>query len=66
MHQAIKMPRALLNLLAHIVVDFHIEDIRNQVEGVLVVLHFGIQAGQIEAVGQVVLVDLAEVFVAAG
>ena len=59
------MPRALLNLLAHIVVDLQVEDVSHKVQRILVVLDFGIQAGEIEAVCEVVLVDFAEVFVAA-
>ena len=66
MHHTVKMPRTLLDLLAHIVVDFHVEDISYQVERILVVLDLRVKAGQVEAVGEVVFVDFAEVFVAAG
>lgn len=66
MHQTVQMPRALLDLLAHVVVDLHIEDIGDEVQRILVILHFGVQAGEVEAVGQVVLVDFAEVFVSSG
>lgn len=60
------MPRALLDLYAHIVVDVHVKDIGDEVEGILIILHLGVEAGQIEAVGEVVLVDFAKVLVAAG
>jgi hypothetical protein len=64
-YQAVQVARALFDLLAHVIVDFHVEDVGDKVEGVLVVLHFCVEAGQVEAVGEVVLVDLAEVFIAA-
>jgi len=57
------MPCALLNLLAHVVVDLHIKHICDQVECILIVLHFCVEACEVESVGQVVLVDFAEIFV---
>ena len=64
MHQPVEMACALLDLLPHIVVDFHVEDIRHQVEGILVILHFGVEACKVKSVGEVVLVDFAKVFIA--
>ena len=66
MNESVKMTRTLLNLLAHIIVDFHVEDIGHEVKRVLVVLDLRVEAGKVEAVGEVVFVDFAEVFVAAG
>jgi hypothetical protein len=63
-YQTVQMPRRLLNLFPHIVVAVEVEDIRDEVEGILVVLDFGIEARQVEAVGEVFFVDLAEVLVA--
>lgn len=60
------MPSSLLDLLSHVIVDFHVEDIRDEVERILVVLDLGVEAGKVEAVRQVVLVYLAEVLVASG
>lgn len=60
------MSGRFLDLLAHVVFTVQIEDIGDQVEGILVVLYIGIQAREIEAVRQVIFIDLAEVFVAAG
>jgi hypothetical protein len=60
------MTCALLNLISHIVVDLHVEDIGHEVQRILVVLHICIEAGEVEAVGEVVLVDFAEVFISAG
>ena len=66
MYQAVEVAGGLLDGLAHVVVAVEIEDVGDQVERVLVVLNFVVQAGQVEAVGQVVLVDLAEILIAAG
>lgn len=57
------MPRRLLDLLAHLVVAVEVEDVGHEVEGILVVLNLGVQPSKIEAVGQVLFVDLAEVLV---
>jgi hypothetical protein len=58
------MAGRLLNLLAHIIVAIKVEDVGHEVERILVVLNFGIQTRQIEAIRQVLLVDLAKVLVA--
>lgn len=58
------MARRLLDLLPHVVVAVEVEDIGDKIERILVVLDFGVQAREIEAVGQVLFVDLAEVLVA--
>lgn len=64
MDQAVEMSSGLLNLLSHVVFAVQIEDIGDQVKGILVVLDVGIQSREVKAVGQVVFVDLAEVFIA--
>ena len=66
MHHTVKMPRTLLDLLAHVIVDFHVEDIGHDVERILVVFDLRIKAGQVEAVGKVFFVDFAKIFVPAG
>jgi hypothetical protein len=58
------MAGRLLNLLAHIIVAIKVEDVGHEVERILVVLNFGIQTRQIEAIRQVLLVDFAKVLVA--
>ena len=50
MNEAVKMSCALLNLLPHVVVDFHVEDICYKIECILVVLYFCVEASKIEAV----------------
>ena len=62
-HEAVQVPRRLLDLLAHLIVAVEVEDVGHEVEGILVVLNLGVQPSKIEAVGQVLLVDLAEVLV---
>jgi hypothetical protein len=66
MHQAVEMPCGLLDRLAHVIVAVEVEDVGNEVECILVVLDFGVQAREVKAVGQVFFVDFAEVFVSAG
>jgi hypothetical protein len=63
MYQTIEMPRRLLDLFPHIVIAVEVEDIRYEVEGILVVLNFRVKASQVESVGKVFFVDFAEVLV---
>lgn len=63
-HETVEMAGALLNLLPHVVVDFHVKDVCYQIQRILVVLHFGVESSQVESIGQVVFVDFAIVFVA--
>ena len=58
------MASALLNLFPHIIVDFHIKDICDQIQCVLVVLNFGIETSKVEAVRQIIFIYLAEVLIA--
>jgi hypothetical protein len=60
------MPRRLLNLFSHLIVAVEVEDVGYKVECILVVLHFGVQARKVEAVSQILLVDLAKVLVPTG
>ena len=60
------MPGRLLDGFAHVVFAVEVEDISDEVEGVLVVVDFGVEAGEVEAVCEVFLIDFAEVFVATG
>lgn len=57
------MPRRLLYLFPHVIVAVKVEDVGHEVKRILVVLHFGVEAGKVEPIGQVFFVDLAEVFV---
>ncbi len=64
-HQAVQVPGGLLNRLAHLIVAVEVEHVGNQIQRILVVLHLGVEARQVEAVCDVVLVDFAKVLVAA-
>jgi hypothetical protein len=65
MDEAIEVPRRLLNLLPQVIIHIVIKDVCNQIQSILVMLNLGVQARQVEAVRQVFLIDLAEIFVAA-
>lgn len=65
MDQAVQVSRRLLNGLPHIIVAVEIENVGDEIERILIVLHLGVQPRQVEAVSEVVLVDLAKVLVAA-
>ena len=64
--ETIQMPGRLFYRLAHLVVAIEVEDVRNEVERILVVLDLGVEAREVEAVREVLFVDLAKVLVAAG
>jgi hypothetical protein len=57
------MPCRLLDLFPHIIVAVEVEHVRYEIECILIVLNFGIQAREVEAIGEVFFVNLAEVFV---
>jgi hypothetical protein len=57
------MPCRLLDLFPHIIIAVEVEHVRYKIECILVVLNFGVQTRKIEAIGEVLFVNLAEVFV---
>lgn len=63
-HESVQMACALLDLFPHVVVDLHVENVCDEVEGILVILYFCVQASQVESVREIVFVNFAEVFVA--
>ena len=64
MDQAVKVPCRFLNLLSHIVVTIQVKHISDKVEGILIILDIGVEPCKIEAVCEIVFVNLAEIFVA--
>ena len=58
------MASRLLDLLPHFIITVKIEDICDEVESVLVILDIGVEAGEVEAVGKVVLVNFTKVLIA--
>lgn len=63
-YKSIEVPRRLLNRLSHLIVTIQVKDICDQVERILVVLDFGIEAREIKTISEVVFVDFAKIFVA--
>lgn len=63
MNEAIQVPSTSLDLVPHVVVDFHVKDICDEVECILVVLDFRVESSQIEPISKVVLIHIAEVLV---
>lgn len=66
MDQSVEMPGAPLYLFPHVVVYFHVEDIGDQIQSILVVLYFCVEACEVKTIRQVVLVDFAKVLIATG
>jgi hypothetical protein len=66
MNESVEVTSGFLDALAHVIFAVEVEDVGDQVEGVLVVVDFGVEAGEVEAVGQVFFVDFAEVLVTTG
>jgi len=66
MDEPVQMPGGLLDRLPHVIFAVEVENVRDQVERVLVIMHFGVEASQIKAVRDVLFVDFAKVFIAAG
>ncbi len=64
MDEPIQVSCRFLDLFSHLIVAVEVEDICHQLECILIVLHLGVEAGQIESIGKIVFVNLAEVFVA--
>src|SRR5690606_2024445 len=66
MHQTVKMPCTLVDLFPHFILAIHIKNIRHKIQRMVVVENFVLQAREVEAVRQILFVNLAEVFVATG
>jgi len=66
MYEAVQLPGRVLYLISELVVAVHVEDVGDEVEGILVVADLEIEACEVEAVGEIIFVDLTEVLVALG
>ena len=53
-----------LDLLSHVIITIQVENVSDEVKSVLIVLDICIEASKVEAVGEIVFVDFAEVFIA--
>lgn len=58
------MPRRLLYRFPHFIVTIQIKNVRHEVQSILIILNFGIEASKVKTIRKVVLVNLAEIFVA--
>ena len=65
-YEAVEVASGFFYRLAHLIVAVQIEDVGDKVQGILVILYLNVQAGKVEAVGQIIFVDLAKVLVAPG
>lgn len=64
MYQAVQMTGRFFDLFSHVFVTVEVKHIRDQVQSVLIVLYFGVEIGQVEAIGQIFFIDVAEVLIA--
>ncbi len=58
------MPCRFLDLLPHIIVTVKVKDISDEVKSILIILDIRIEPSKVEAIREIVFVDLAEIFVA--
>lgn len=66
MDKTVEMTGRLFDLLAQIIIGIEVEDIGHKVERILIVGDLGVQTSQVEAIRQVVLVNLAEILISSG
>ena len=59
------MPGSLLDLFAHVIIAVKVENIGYQVQSVLKILNLTIEAREVESIGQVLLVNIAKILIAA-
>ena len=45
-------------------IHFHVEDVCDEIQSILVVVNFGVESREVESICEVILVDLAEVLIA--
>lgn len=63
MDQPVEMTGRFLNLFTQIIIGIKVKHIRHEVESILVIGNFGVQASEVEPIRQVVLVDFTEVLI---
>jgi hypothetical protein len=66
MDKAIEMTGRFLDLLPQIIIGVEVEDIGHEIERILIVRDLGVQTSQVEAIRQVIFVDLAEILISSG
>jgi len=66
MYKPVQVSCRLFYRLPHIIVAVEVENVRHEVEGILVILNFRVKACQVEPVGKIVFVDFAKILVSSG
>jgi hypothetical protein len=66
MDKAIEMTGRLFDLLPQIIIGVEVEDIGHEIERILIVRDLGVQTSQVEAIRQVIFVDLTEILISSG
>jgi hypothetical protein len=66
MNKAVQVSSRLFYRLPHLIIAVQVENVGDEIQSILVILDLSVQARQVEAIREVVLVDLAEVLIAAG
>ena len=64
--QTVEMASRFLDLFTHVIFTVEVEDIGDKVESMLIVVYFRVKACQVEAIGEVFFVYLAEILVSSG
>lgn len=64
MYQAIEVPCRLFDCFSHLILAFYLQHIGDKVEGILIILHLCVEGCKVEAVVQILVVDIAKVLVA--
>ena len=66
MNQTVQMAGRLLDRFAHVIFAIQVKDVCDEVESVLVVLDFGVEASEVESVCEVLFVYFTEVLISTG
>jgi hypothetical protein len=62
-HETIQVAGGLLDLLAEIIVGIQVENVGHEVKRILVVRDLGVEAREVEAIGQIIFIDLTKVLI---
>lgn len=65
MDKTVEMSSRFFNLFPHLIVAVQVENIRHQIESILVVLHLSVEASEVETVGKIIFIDFAKILITA-
>jgi hypothetical protein len=60
------MASRLLDLFAQVVIRIKVKHVCYQIQSILVIWYLGVESSKVEAVSQILFVDLAKIFVPTG